>query len=75
MVLLTGTDLDHGTPTFADNEVGAGAVTIEDVVVENDTQVSVTVFTEDGVTTIGVHTFTYMNDNGSDTVDITVDDS
>lgn len=71
---IAGTNLDHGTATITDNEVGVGAITCDNVSVNSSTDVSFDYTVTDGVTTIGVHTLTFTNDNGSDTFQVTVTD-
>lgn len=73
--LLTGTGLDNGAATVEDNEVGAGAITVDSVTVTSDTSVDLVVTTTNGVTTIGVHTLTFTNDGGSEEFDIEVTDA
>lgn len=62
---LTGTNLDHGVPTLADDEGAPGGIEVANIVVVSDTSVTFDGTVTDGVSTIGTHTLTYTNDNGS----------
>lgn len=72
---LTGTNLDTGTPDVADNEVGVGAIVCSNVSAGSSTDASFDYLVADGVTTIGTHTLTFTNDNGSVEFNIEVTDA
>lgn len=74
-ISFEGANIDNGTPDVADNEVGVGAIVVSNVTINTETSGSFDYLVADGVTTIGTHTLTFTNDNGSAEFEVEVTDA